>query len=106
MYYSYADRKRLEFFIISNTENTAGRKNENLHALYKILEFCEEPYLCRRKILLNYLGEDFSKKKCNNMCDNCRKGLKVAEIDFTEHARFVVAMVERALIKKMDLTII
>ena len=40
------------------------------------------------------------------MCDNCRKGLKVAEIDFTEHARFVVAMVERALIKKMDLTII
>eukprot|EP00347_Sterkiella_histriomuscorum_P003511 403364021 len=106
LYYSYADRKRLEFFIISNTENTAGRKNENLHALYKILEFCEEPYLCRRKILLNYLGEDFKSKKCNNMCDNCRKGLRVAEIDFTEQARYVVAMVESALKKKMDLTLI
>jgi superfamily II DNA helicase RecQ len=59
LYYSYADRKRLEHFIVTNKDNTMGRKNENLHALYKILEFCEEPYLCRRKILLNYLGEDF-----------------------------------------------
>lgn len=62
LYYSYADRKRLEFFIISNTENTKARKNENLYALYKMLEFCEEPYLCRRKVLLNYLDEDFRSK--------------------------------------------
>lgn len=96
LYYSYSDRKRLEYFIISNKDNTMGRKNENLHALYKILEFCEEPYLCRRKILLNYLGEDFRSKKCNNMCDNCRKGLRIGEIDFTEQARVVAYMVEMA----------
>ena len=29
LYYSYGDRKRLEFFIIANTENTKARKNEN-----------------------------------------------------------------------------
>lgn len=84
LYYSYSDRKRLEHFIVTNAENTMGRKNENLHALYKIIEFCEEPYLCRRKILLNYLSEDFRTRDCRRSCDNCLKDLKVAELDFTE----------------------
>ena len=74
----------LAFFIISNSENTKARKNENLYGLYKMLEFCEEPYLCRRKVLLNYLDEDFRSKECNNMCDNCQKDLRVADIDFTD----------------------
>jgi superfamily II DNA helicase RecQ len=56
---------------VTNTDNTMGRKNENLHALYKIIEFCEEPYLCRRKVLLNYLSEDFRAQNCNHFCDNC-----------------------------------
>jgi superfamily II DNA helicase RecQ len=65
LYYSYADRKRLEHFIVTNTDNTMGRKNENLQGLYKIIEFCEEPYLCRRKVLLGYLSEDFRSQNCN-----------------------------------------
>ncbi len=83
-----------------------GRKNENLHALYKIIEFCEEPYLCRRKILLNYLGEDFRTKNCNNKCDNCQKELRVAEVDFTEQARLIVYFVDVAMKKRMDLTVL
>ena len=106
LYYSYGDRKRLEFFIIANTENTKARKNENLYALYKMLEFCEEPYLCRRKVLLSYLAEEFTSKECNMMCDNCRKYLNVADVDFTEQARYVVSMIETSIRKKMDLTII
>jgi superfamily II DNA helicase RecQ len=91
---------------MTNKDNTSGRKNENLLALYKILEFCEEPYLCRRKILLNYLGEDFSKKKCNNMCDNCKKSLMIAEIDFTIIGRVIVDLVEDSFRKKLDLTVV
>ena len=71
-----------------------------------MLEFCEEPYLCRRKVLLNYLDEDFRSKECNTMCDNCKKGLNVAEIDFTEQARYVVSMIESAIRKKLDLTVL
>ena len=106
LYYSYADRKRIEHFIVTNPDNTMGRKNENLHALYKIIEFCEEPYLCRRKILLNYLGEDFRTRNCDKMCDNCQKGLQVAEVDFTEQARYIVYLVEAAIKKRMDLTVL
>ena len=83
-----------------------GRKNENLHALYKIIEFCEEPYLCRRKILLNYLGEDFRTRNCEQKCDNCQKSLQVAEMDFTEQARYVVYLVDAAQKKRMDLTVL
>ena len=66
-----------------------------------MLEFCEEPYLCRRKVLLNYLDEDFRSKECNNMCDNCVKDLRVAEIDFTDQARIIVSMVECTIRKKI-----
>ena len=106
LYYSYADRKRLEFFIISNTENTKARKQENLYALYKMLEFCEEPYLCRRKVLLSYLDEEFLSKECHVMCDNCKKDLNVIEVDFTEQAKYVVSMVEQSMRKKIDLTVL
>ena len=106
LYYSYADRKRLEHFIVSNTDNTLGRKNENLHALYKIIEFCEEPYLCRRKVLLNYLAEDFKAGQCKQRCDNCLKQLRVAEVDFTEQARAIVYLIEAAQKKRMDMTVL
>lgn len=72
MYYSYGDRKRNDYFIVTNRDNTSGRKNENLHALYSILEYCEEPFICRRKMQLNFLGEEFEDENCKNMCDNCR----------------------------------
>lgn len=72
LYYSYGERKRNDFFIVTNKDNTSGRKNENLHALYSILEYCEEPYICRRKMQLSFLGEDFNERNCNKMCDNCR----------------------------------
>lgn len=86
MYYSYSDRKRNDFFIVSNRDNTGGRKNENLHALYSILEYCEEPYICRRKMQLHFLGEPFDENKCKGMCDNCKTGKKVVEQDYTKEA--------------------
>jgi hypothetical protein len=39
-----------DFFIINNHDNTKKRKEENVQALYSILEYCEEPFICRRKI--------------------------------------------------------
>jgi bloom syndrome protein len=79
LYYAYGDRKRNDFFIVTNNDNTKNRKNENLHALYSILDYCEEPYICRRKLQLNFLGEDFDERLCNKMCDNCKQGLVVVQ---------------------------
>ena len=40
------------------------------------------------------------------MCDNCAKELKVAEVDFTEQARVIVYLVDAALKKPMDMTVL
>ncbi len=69
------------------------RTNENIHALYAILDYCEEPFLCRRKMQLNFLGEDFDAARCKEMCDNCRKALKVVEVDRTSEAQTILKFV-------------
>jgi bloom syndrome protein len=48
LYYSYGDRRTTDYFIVKGGENTLQRKNENLHALYSILDYCEETFVCRR----------------------------------------------------------
>ena len=50
LYYQYNDRKLNDFFIVNNHQSSNQRKNENIHALYSILDYCEEPYVCRRKL--------------------------------------------------------
>ena len=47
LYYAYGDRKTNDYFIAIEN-NTGERKKQNLKALYNILEYCEEPNLCRR----------------------------------------------------------
>ena len=49
LYYQYNDRKTQDFLISQNTSANA-RKKQNLYALYSILEYCEEPYICRRQM--------------------------------------------------------
>ena len=70
-------------FFITNGQNSGVRKKENLNALYSMLEYCEEPFLCRRQMQLQFLGENFDNEKCMRMCDNCRTGLKIAAKDMT-----------------------
>ena len=59
LFYSYGDRSLNDWFIVNNRESNGRRKNENLHALYSILDYCEEPFTCRRKLQLSFLGEEF-----------------------------------------------
>lgn len=94
MYYSYSDRKRNDFFICSNNHTTGARKRENLYALYSILEYCEEPYLCRRQMQLMFLGEEFKASKCDRMCDNCRNGLVPIQKDRTEEACKIIGFLK------------
>ena len=76
-----------------NHDNTKNRKNENLHALYSILDYCEEPYICRREMQLNFLGEEFdAKTHCKKMCDNCKKNKKVVERDCTVEAKKLIEL--------------
>lgn len=93
LYYSYNDRKLNDYFIVNNNTSSNLRKNENLHALYSILQYCEEPYKCRRMLQLNFLGEDFDPNRCNGKCDNCKQELKVVPKDVTREAKKICKLI-------------
>lgn len=95
LYYAYGDRKRNDFFIITNKDNTGNRKNQNIHALYSILEYCEEPFICRRKMQMNFLGEEFDEKDCRQMCDNCRKGFEVRGMNRQQEALVILNLIRK-----------
>jgi ATP-dependent DNA helicase RecQ len=67
LFYSFGDRQKIEYFInqMSNEKERQIAKNK----LNTIIDF-SETNLCRRKLLLNYFGEDFKENNCKG-CDNC-----------------------------------
>lgn len=60
----------------------------NEESLKKMLDFAQEPYECRRVMMLRHFGEDFDEKDCKGTCDNCRnrKGSVVGMVDKTSEA--------------------
>ncbi len=65
-YYSYKDIQKLEKFMLGKpiSEQEIGRQ-----LLMETVAYAETS-LCRRKMLLNYFGEDYTKDNCG-VCDNC-----------------------------------
>ena len=65
-YYSYKDIQKLEKFMLGKpvSEQEIGRQ-----LLMETVAYAESSQ-CRRKLLLNYFGEDFPRDNCG-ICDNC-----------------------------------
>ena len=65
-FYSYKDLQKLDKFMEGKpvAEQDIGRQLLQETAAYA------ETSLCRRKMLLNYFGEEYPKDNCDN-CDNC-----------------------------------
>ena len=66
-FYSYKDLQKLEKFMEGKpvAEQDIGRQLLQETAAYA------ESSVCRRKIVLHYFGEEYTKDNCGN-CDNCR----------------------------------
>ena len=66
-FYNYKDIEKLEKFLVGKplAEQEMGKQ-----LLHEMVSFTESA-MCRRKVLLNYFGEKYDDKKCNNKCDNC-----------------------------------
>ena len=80
LYYSYDDKAKIE---------THLSKNKNFDC-YKMIEFCENSFLCRRKIMLGFFGEDFQSENCNKMCEICINPKEFQEIDVTLEGRIIL----------------
>lgn len=65
-YYSYKDLRKIERYLQGKpiSEQEIGN-----HLLSEVMAYAESSQ-CRRKLLLNYFGEDYEQENCN-CCDNC-----------------------------------
>jgi ATP-dependent DNA helicase RecQ len=66
-YYSHKDLKKLEKFM---EVKPANEQDIGRQLLQDIVAYAESS-VCRRKVLLNYFGEDYKPDNCGN-CDNCK----------------------------------
>jgi len=69
LFFSHGDKRKIEYFIEQKEDET--EKRIAYRKLHDMVNFCEGR-TCRRKILLNYLGEAYHETNCGN-CDNCIK---------------------------------
>jgi ATP-dependent DNA helicase RecQ len=67
VFYAYKDIEKLEKFLVGKSiaEQEIGKQ-----LLHEIVSYSESA-MCRRKVLLNYFGEEFNDNKCDKNCDNC-----------------------------------
>ena len=65
-YYSYKDIQKLEKFMQGKP---VSEQEINRQLLNEVVAYAESGQ-CRRKLLLNYFGEDYPKDSCGS-CDNC-----------------------------------
>ena len=73
-FYSPKDLKRLEKFM----ENKGNAEKEIGRQLLQETKAYAESSVCRRKMLLNYFGEEYLQDNCHN-CDNCLHPEKTIE---------------------------
>ena len=76
-FYSPKDIERLRKF--QQGKPVVEQEISNL-LLFETQSYAESS-ICRRKLLLNYFGEDYKQEKCSN-CDNCKKTYRM--MDATE----------------------
>jgi bloom syndrome protein len=59
-----------------------------------MINYCENKVECRRKIILNYFGEEFNSKNCN--CDNCLSKINddFEEIDYSNEAKNIIQLIK------------
>lgn len=89
LYYSYGDKSRQEYFIRQIED---GEERERARErLERVIALCNWTG-CRRKFVLEYLGEEWPSLNCG-ACDNCRRPRE--EYDATEVAQKALSAVIR-----------
>ncbi|HPJ82370.1 MAG: DNA helicase RecQ [Bacteroidales bacterium] len=89
-FYSYKDIQKLEKF---KQGKPIAEQEVSKQLLMETVAYAESN-LCRRKILLNYFGEDYSQESCES-CDNCLHPKK--QFDGQEEMCLVLETVQKSL---------
>ncbi len=76
LYYSHKDVAKLEHLM---RDKPLSEREVGAQLINETVAYCESS-VCRRKILLNYFGEEYDTERCaNKMCDNCNNPKELIE---------------------------
>ncbi len=76
LYYSHKDVAKLEHLM---RDKPLSEREVGAQLINETVAYCESS-VCRRKILLNYFGEEYNTPQCTNkMCDNCNNPKELME---------------------------
>jgi bloom syndrome protein len=90
LYYGYSDFATLRRMITNNKEGSAATRELGLKNLNKLVYFCEDQWVCRRKQIMKYFNEDFDAANCGGTCDNCLNGTIHAKSETSDFTQFAV----------------
>ncbi len=75
LYYSHKDVAKLEHLM---RDKPLSEREVGAQLINEMVSYAEGA-VCRRKILLNYFGEEYDTKQCTKMCDNCNSPKELIE---------------------------
>jgi ATP-dependent DNA helicase RecQ len=76
LFYSHKDVAKLEHLM---RDKPLSEREVGAQLINEMVAYCESS-VCRRKILLNYFGEEYGSTQCDNkMCDNCNHPKELIE---------------------------
>jgi len=75
LYYSHKDVNKLEHLM---RDKPLSEREVGAQLINETVSYAESA-VCRRKILLNYFGEEYDTSQCTNMCDNCNNAKEQIE---------------------------
>jgi bloom syndrome protein len=104
LYYSYADKFKVEFLIKNEENTTPAFKTHLLENLNTMVSYCENQVDCRRKLQLQYLGEEFDSNDCRGTCDNCRTAAPHVRKDVTEASSDMIDLLKEATRMNVQIT--
>jgi ATP-dependent DNA helicase RecQ len=84
VYFSYKDISKLEKLL---RDKTVAERERGLQLVNETVAYVESAE-CRRKFLLHYFGEAYTKSQCNDKCDNCRHPKE--RIDVTQDTKTAI----------------
>lgn len=84
LFYSQGDKRKQEFFF--NEISDPDEKKLAEKKLNEVIQYCES-ISCRRKYILHYFGEEFTKNNCD-ACDMCHK--PESTFDATEIVKTII----------------
>jgi bloom syndrome protein len=87
LFYAYKDKRVLEGMIMKSSNNPYNQSTRRkIDQLYTCLRYCENEFLCRRTMQLEFFGENFDRSKCGKTCDNCKAGRDAERRDLSSVA--------------------